>query len=288
MDVSSALDGAYPVTVVDNSSNPSTRACGDPLRWRGISTPGATSASPPRSTSGSSTLGLPDTDVLLLNPDATIEPDVRRASSTKPGRNPHGRRAWRPPSTGRARTTPPPRCAGPFPRRGGHGPRPSAWGGSNTAGSTSSRRSCWSGASALIDGRRSGRRVLPLRRGSRLGASGDEARGGRSRIATRRRPPTSAPPPNPTRAGARCVFTPGWNGTYASGTARWGWRSYQAATLLTALRRAAVSRNGPRRAALHLARLYASGPQRRALTTGAVPKRQHREPALGGAAGNAS
>ncbi len=63
-----------------------------------------------------------------------------------------------------------------------------------------------------------------------------------------------------------------------------GWRSYQAATVVTALRRAAVSRRrrGP---SLRLARLYARGPVRVALRGGMIPPRQHRVPVIDGAEG---
>ena len=61
-----------------------------------------------------------------------------------------------------------------------------------------------------------------------------------------------------------------------------GWHSYQAATVLTALRRAAVSR-GPRRgSSLRLAVLYASGPARRARRRAMIPERPHHVPTLNG------
>jgi GT2 family glycosyltransferase len=60
-----------------------------------------------------------------------------------------------------------------------------------------------------------------------------------------------------------------------------GWRSYQAATVLTALRRAAVSRDR-RRASLRLARLYAVGPAHEARRRGLIPPRAHRVPTLAG------
>jgi len=63
-----------------------------------------------------------------------------------------------------------------------------------------------------------------------------------------------------------------------------GWRSYQAATVLTALRRAAVSRQR-RRSSLRLARLYALGPTRVALRGGLIPPRAHRVPAFDGGEG---
>lgn len=68
-----------------------------------------------------------------------------------------------------------------------------------------------------------------------------------------------------------------------------GWRSYQTATILTALRRALVGRGGRRRRSLRLAALYAAGPYRRAVRAGAVPPRRHLVPSLGapGSAGQA-
>lgn len=59
-----------------------------------------------------------------------------------------------------------------------------------------------------------------------------------------------------------------------------GWRSYQTATVLTALRRAALSATGQRGEALRLAQLYAAGPYRRALRHGVVPERSYGAPDL--------
>jgi GT2 family glycosyltransferase len=60
-----------------------------------------------------------------------------------------------------------------------------------------------------------------------------------------------------------------------------GWRSYQLATVLTALRRAVVSRGSRRRSSLALARLYARGPGGVARHEGVVPPRPHHVPGLG-------
>lgn len=59
---------------------------------------------------------------------------------------------------------------------------------------------------------------------------------------------------------------------------RWGWRSYQAAATFTAARRALFA-NGERRARFwFLARTYAVGPSRTARRMGVLPERSHRVP----------
>jgi GT2 family glycosyltransferase len=65
-----------------------------------------------------------------------------------------------------------------------------------------------------------------------------------------------------------------------------GWRSYQAATVLTALRRAMTSRRGRHRSSLALARLYAKGPYRTALEQGIVPDRHYHVPVVGSPRGD--
>jgi GT2 family glycosyltransferase len=65
-----------------------------------------------------------------------------------------------------------------------------------------------------------------------------------------------------------------WHGTR-------GWHSYQVATVLTALRRAVLARRAGRRSSLRLARLYAGGPVRTARHRGLIPVRPHHVPALG-------
>jgi GT2 family glycosyltransferase len=59
-----------------------------------------------------------------------------------------------------------------------------------------------------------------------------------------------------------------------------GWRAYQAATVVTALRRAVLHAGEQRREALHQARLYAVGPYAAARRADAVPPRQHQVPTL--------
>jgi GT2 family glycosyltransferase len=68
----------------------------------------------------------------------------------------------------------------------------------------------------------------------------------------------------------------------------WGWRSYQVAATLTAARRALFAR-GERRARFWvLARTYAIGPRRTARRMGVLPERSHRVPSFAhpGTAGN--
>ena len=59
-----------------------------------------------------------------------------------------------------------------------------------------------------------------------------------------------------------------------------GWRSYQLASVVTALRRALVRRGPERRRSLRLARLYAGGPYSAARRAGVVPERRHHVPRL--------
>jgi GT2 family glycosyltransferase len=65
-----------------------------------------------------------------------------------------------------------------------------------------------------------------------------------------------------------------------------GWRSYQAATVVTALRRTVTSSPSRRRTSLALARLYAKGPYRTALDQGIVPDRHYHVPVVGSTGGD--
>ncbi len=90
----------------------------------------------------------------------------------------------------------------------------------------------------------------------------------------------AATDPDPARRQVRFhagveTYVRKWHGT-------WGWHSYQAATVLTALRRAVPARGERRRASVRLARLYASGPVRTARQQAMIPPRRHRVPDLGG------
>jgi GT2 family glycosyltransferase len=62
---------------------------------------------------------------------------------------------------------------------------------------------------------------------------------------------------------------------------RWGWHSYQTATVLTALRRALVGGRTRRHSSVRLAELYARGPHQVARRSGAVPERHHHVPFFG-------
>ena len=87
----------------------------------------------------------------------------------------------------------------------------------------------------------------------------------------------AATDPDPARREIRFhagveTYVRKWHGTL-------GWSSYRAATVLTAWRRAMVSRSR-RRSSLRLARLYAAGPVRVARRGGLIPERAHHVPAL--------
>jgi GT2 family glycosyltransferase len=64
---------------------------------------------------------------------------------------------------------------------------------------------------------------------------------------------------------------------------QWGWRSYQAATVLTALRRGLVGGRARRHASMRLAGLYTRGPYHVGRRSGAVPERHHHVPFFGAA-----
>jgi GT2 family glycosyltransferase len=276
-----ALDGAYPVTVVDNSSNPATErvvADGGGHYLDAGSNLGFAAAV----NLGLSTFALPATDVLLLNPDATISSEsvelLRRSLDEDPSSA----------------------CVAPSQHRPGSDraasavrwPFPTPWRAWTEAVGLGRFQHHWDYVIASV----------LLVRGSALAQIGGLDEGfflyaeeaDWERRATKQGWTVSycdeatathvgaATDPDPSRRQMRFHagverYVRKWHGPL-------GWRSYQLATVLTALRRAAVSCDGARRAALQLARLYASGPQRLAITTGAVPRRQHRAPPLGGAA----
>ena len=273
----SSLDGAYPVTVVDNSSSPTTRAVVTGLGGHYLDA-GSNLGFAGAVNLGLSTLGLPETDVLLLNPDATINPEsvelLRRQLEAAP------RSA----------------CAAPFQHRPGSDaasmvcwPFPTPWRAWSEAIGFGRFQHHWEyviasvllirgDALVQVGGLDEGFFLYAEeadweRRATKLGWSisyCEEATATHVGAAT---------DPDPARRQVR--FHAGIERYVRKWHGAWGWRSYQAATVLTALRRALVARDDRRRASLRLARLYASGPQRVAEKTGAVPKREHRVPKLG-------
>lgn len=279
----SALAGAYPVTVVDNSSNPSTEQVVTGAGGRYLDA-GSNLGFAAAVNLGLSTLDLPDTDVLLLNPDATIDPEsvelLRRSLDATPRSACVAPSQHRPDSNEAASAV---RWPFPTPWR--------AWAEAVGLGRFQHR---WEYviASVLLVRGSALTQVGGLDEGFFLYAEEADwelraTKKGWSISYCEEATAThvgAATDPDPSRRQLR--FHAGVERYVRKWHGAWGWRSYQAATVLTALRRATVTRNGARHAALQLARLYASGPQRRAVTTGAVPERQHREPSLGGAAGN--
>lgn len=274
-----ALGGAYPFTVVDNSSNPLTQQVVTKSDGRYLDA-GSNLGFAAAVNLGLSTLGLPETDVLLLNPDASISPEsvelLRRSLDATP------RSACVAPSQHRPGSDSASPVRWPFPTPG------RAWTEAVGLGRFQQR---WEYVIAS---------VLLVRGTALMDVGGlDEGFFLYTEEADWERRATdkgwsisyceeatathigAATDPDPNRRQLRFhagveLYVRKWHGT-------WGWRSYQAATVLTALRRAALARNGPRRAALRLARLYAAGPQRLAVTTGAVPRRLHHAPSLSGA-----
>ncbi len=270
-----ALGGGYPVVVVDNSSSPQTRAVAVRAGARYLDS-GENLGFAAAVNLGLGVVARPGVDVLLLNPDAVIGIEdlerLRRALHAGPSVA----------------------CVAPAQRRpGSDKASPVCW-----PFPTPSR--AWAEAVGL------GRfihgwgyviaSVLLVRAEAFLDVGGlDEGfflyaeEADWERRATRRGWSVSYCPeasavhvgaatdPDPDRRQVRFhagieTYVRKWHGAP-------GWRSYQAATVLTALRRAAVSRDR-RRPSLRLARLYARGPARVALQGGLIPPRAHRIPAL--------
>jgi len=277
-----ALEGRYPAIVVDNASSPATRAVAEGA--------GATYVDPGDNLGFAAAVNralarcdLRRGDVLLLNPDAVVAPATvaHLAGALDDGPTV----ACAAPAQHRPGTTAPATVCWPFPTPGG------AW------------------AEAVGLGRFLGdagyviASVLALRGEALLDVGGfDEGfflyaeEADWERRATRRgwtvayRPEVeathrgAATDADPERRRVRFhagveTYVRKWHGAA-------GWRSYQAATVLTALRRALLSRSAAqRRASLRLARLYAAGPRAVAARAGFVPARPHHVPDLGSAGG---
>jgi GT2 family glycosyltransferase len=273
-----ALDGNYPVLVVDNSSSEATRA--------EAARAGATYLDPGENLGFAAAVNLGlgatpllDADVLLLNPDAVIA--VADLERLRAALHADPTLACVAPAQHRPGTDKPSPVCWPFPTPSG------AWTEALGLGRFAKR---WGYviASVLLVRGRALVDVGGLDEGFFLYA--EEADW--ERRATHRGWTVSYCPEasamhvgaatDPDGARREVRFHSGvetyirkWHGAL-------GWRSYQAATVLTALRRAALGRRDRRRASLDLARLYASGPARAARRQGAVPERPHHVPSLGG------
>jgi len=271
------LGGHYPVVVVDNSSTAATRdvAIGAGAQYLD---PGENLGFAAAVNVGLRVVGLPDVDVLLLNPDAVIEPQtVERLR-------------------GALHEDPTTACVAPAQHRpGSHTPAtavcwpfPTPW-------------RAWAEAIGMGRFTRGWEYVIAsvlLVRGTALVDVGGldegfflyaeeadwERRATRLGWAVSYRPEVSAvhvgaaTDPDPARREVRFhagieTYVRKWHGSL-------GWNSYRAATVATALRRALVFRGDRRRASVRLARLYASGPARTARRRGMVPARRHHVPVL--------
>jgi GT2 family glycosyltransferase len=273
-----ALSGSYPVLVVDNSSSAATRDVVDRAGAAYLD-PGENLGFAAAVNRGLEAVALPGTDVLLLNPDAVITPDaleqLRRALHAGPTVA----------------------CVAPAQHRpGSDNPSPVCW-----PFPTPAR--AWTEAVGLGRFTRGWGYVIAsvlLVRGDALVDLGGLDEGfflyaeeaDWERRATRRGWTVSYCPDalaahegaatddDPDRREVRFhagveTYMRKWHGSV-------GWHSYQAATVLTALRRALVSKGPGRRSSLALARLYASGPVRQGRQRSMIPERHHRVPALGG------
>jgi len=273
-----ALRGAYPLVVVDNSSSPRTRVVADRAGATYLD-PGENLGFAAAVNLGLGVMALSGADVLLLNPDAVVEVQdlerLRRALHAGPSIA----------------------CVAPSQRRPGSEraspvcwPFPTPWGAWVEAVGLGRFGHGWGYVIAS---------VLLVRGDAFLDVGGlDEGfflyaeEADWERRATRRGWTVSycgdasathvgaGTDPDPDRRQLRFhagveTYMRKWHGAR-------GWHSYQLATVLTALRRAAVGRGGRRRTSLHLARLYALGPARQARRRGLVPPRAHRVPTLDG------
>ena len=220
-------------------------------------------------------------DVLLLNPDAVIAPDaverLRRAlhagpavacvapAQHRPGSDVTSPVCWPFPTPARAWTEA--IGLGRFARRLGLRHRlgaararatpSSTWGGSTRGSSSTPRRRTGSAGPHAGAGRC---RTAPRRRRSHVGAATDD---------------------DPDRREVRFhagveTYVRKWHGSL-------GWHSYQAATVLTALRRAAVSEaRSPARPRCAWPASTPSGPARQARARAMIPERPHHVPVLAG------
>jgi len=272
------LGSAYPVVVVDNSSSAGTRDVATRAGAEYLDA-GENLGFAAAVNRGLGSIELRGADVLLLNPDAVVTPEavqqLRLAlhagaavacvapAQHRPGSDRPSPVCWPFPTPARAWT-----------EAMGLGRRIQGWG--YVIASVLLVR-----GDALVD-------VGGLDEGFFLYA--EEADW--ERRATRRGWTVSyCPDASATHVGAATDDDPGrrevrFHAGVETYVRKWhgstGWHSYRAATVLTALRRAAVSRGPRRRSSLRLARLYASGPARQARARAMIPERRHHVPALGG------
>ncbi len=255
------LGGAYPIVVVDNSSSPATRAVVEGAGARYVD-PGENLGFAAAVNVGLRWIALRDVDVLLLNPDAVIAPDdvelLRRAlhagetvacvapAQHRPGSDvPSSPVCWPFPTPARA-----------WAEAVGLGRFGRGWG-YVIASVLLVRGAAFVDVGGLDEGfflyaEEADWERRATRRGWRV-AYCAEASAVHAGAAT---------DPDPARRQVRFhagveTYVRKWHGT-------WGWHSYRAATVGTALRRAVTARRGRRRASVRLARLYASGPARTA------------------------
>jgi len=277
-----SVGDAYRLVVVDNASSEETRAVAERHGALYLD-PGENLGFASAVNLGLGVMAIPDTDVLLLNPDALVDPPaveaLRRVLVAEPGTACVAPRQHRPGSP-----SPSPVCW-PFPTAS------RAW---TEAVGLGRFRSGWDYVTASVLLVR-GEAVLDMggfdegfflyaeeadwerratHRGWRVSYCPDA-------VATHA---GGATDPQPARREVR--FHAGVERYVRKWSGRLGWRSYQTATVLTALRRA-VTRRGPRRrASLALARLYARGPYRTALQRGIVPPRNYHVPVVGSPGGD--
>jgi GT2 family glycosyltransferase len=278
----SSIGDRYPVIVVDNASSEETRVVVQDKSATYIDS-GENLGFASAVNQGLAAMVLPDTDVLLLNPDALVEVSavetLRGALASDPAIACVAPRQHRP---GRDASSP---VCWPFPTPSG------AWKEALGLGRFGRR---WDYVIAS---------VLLIRGAALVDVGGfDEGfflyaeEADWERRATRRGWRVSyCSEAVATHVGAGTDSQPARRETrFHAGVERYvrkwsgagGWRSYQAATVLTALRRAVVARGARRRSSLALARRYAKGPYRTALDGGAIPPRHYHVPVFGSPGGN--
>ncbi len=277
-----SVGDAYRLVVVDNASSPETRAVAGHHGALYLD-PGENLGFASAVNLGLAALAIPETDVLLLNPDALVDPPaveaLRRVLSAEPGTACVAPRQHRPGSP-----APSPVCW----------PFPTPWRAWKEAVGLGRFRPGWDYVTASV----------LLVRGEALVDLGGFDEGfflyaeeaDWERRATHRGWRVSyCPEADATHVGGATDVQPDRReGRFHAGVERYvrkwsgrlGWRSYQTATVLTALRRAATHRGPRRRASLALARLYARGPYRTALQRGIVPHRNYHVPVVGSPGGD--
>lgn len=270
-----ALGGALPVVVVDNSSSARVRSVADGAAARYVD-PGDNLGFAAGVNRALGEVDLAGTDVLLLNPDAVVEPAVVERLH------------------GELRDHPDVACAAPAQRHPTSGAEvrvrwPFATPGRAWAEAVGlGRRRRWDFviASVLVVRGEALRQVGGLDEGFFLYA--EEADWERRAVEAGWRVSFCADV-TALHAGAATDADPERHQLrFHAGVERYvrkwhgasGWRSYQAATVATAVRRALLQRGAARQRSWHLARLYAGGPYAAARRGGVVPPRDYGAPGL--------